>query len=133
MIKQIIFDVGNVLLDFDPAAMISAVTSHPRKAAVLRREIFSHSDWSRLDRGEGEETVLPSIKARLPGELHPLADRLMAHWHESLTPIEETFFIDDSPLNVESAQWCGLTAFQFRRDMGELRTALRARGVPVEP
>ena len=55
MIKQIIFDVGNVLLNFDPAAMISTVTSHPRKAALLRREIFSHSDWSRLDRGEGEE------------------------------------------------------------------------------
>ncbi len=203
MIKQIIFDVGNVLLNFDPAAMISTVTSHPRKAALLRREIFSHSDWSRLDRGEGEEAVLLSMKARLPGELHPLADRLMAHWHESLTPIEEmgelveelyrlnyplyilsnapfrfyafrdripgydrmrgvtlsceegllkpdpalyrrmlerfglrgeeTFFIDDSPLNVESAQWCALEAFQFRRDMGELRAALRARGVPVEP
>ena len=43
------------------------------------------------------------------------------------------FFIDDSPLNVECAQWQGLTAFQFRRDLGELRAALRAAGIPVSP
>ena len=46
---------------------------------------------------------------------------------------EESFFIDDSPLNVECAQWQGLTAFQFRRDLGELRAALRAAGIPVSP
>lgn len=203
MIKQIIFDVGGVLLDFDPAAMVAAATDDPAEAAPLRREIFSHADWSRLDRGEGEETVLRSMETRLPPELHPLAQAVMAHWHESLRPKEnmgelvrelhelgyplyilsnapfrfyqfrdlvpgyglmtgvmlsceegllkpdpalfrrlldrfslreeESFFIDDSPLNVESAQWCGMVAFQFRGDQAELRAALRGSGVPVHP
>lgn len=203
MIKQIIFDVGGVLLDFDPPTMVAAATRDPEAAALLLREMFSHADWNRLDRGEGEERVLESMKSRLPHTLHPLAEDIMAHWHESLRareemgplvcelhslgyPLyilsnapfrfyqfrdlvpgyglmtgvllsceegllkpdpaifrrlldrfglegEECFFIDDSPLNVECAQWQGLTAFQFRRDLGELRAALRAAGIPVSP
>ena len=37
MIRQIIFDVGGVLLDFDPAAMVRAVTDVEADAALLRR------------------------------------------------------------------------------------------------
>lgn len=203
MIRQVIFDVGGVLLDFDPDAMVSAATRDPAAAALLRREIFSHSDWNRLDRGEGEEPVFRSMKNRLPRELWPQADHIRDHWHESLRAREDTgalvcelygmgiplyilsnapyrfyefrdlvpgyglmtgvvlsceekllkpdpalfhrmleryglrakecFFIDDSPLNVESAQWCGWGAFQFRRDLTELRAALRAAGVAVGP
>ena len=203
MIKQIIFDVGGVLLDFDPAAMVAAATNHPADQALLRREIFSHADWSRLDRGEKEETVLHSMKTRLPQRLWPQAESIMANWHRSLRPKEdmgelvwelhglayplyilsnapfrfydfrdmipgyglmteavlsceegllkpdpalfrrvldrfgftprECFFIDDSPLNIEAAQWCGMGAFQFRQDMAELRAALIAAGVPVSP
>lgn len=203
MIRQIIFDVGGVLLDFDPAAMVRAVTDVEADAALLRREIFSHADWSRLDRGEGEERVLSSMKTRLPERLHPQADRIMAGWHRSLRSKEdvgalvrelydrgyplyilsnapfrfyefrdlipgfglmrgvmlsceegllkpdpalfrrlferfalqpsECFFIDDSPLNIEAAQWCGMGAFQFRQDVAELRAALGAAGVPAGP
>lgn len=203
MIKQIIFDVGGVLLDFDPAAMVRAATADEQDAALLRREIFSHADWSRLDRGEGEETVLTSMKTRLPRRLWPQADQIMANWHKSLRskedmgelarevhalgyPIyilsnapyrfydfrdkvpgyelmtgvmlsceegllkpdpalfrrmfdrfgfqpQECFFIDDSPLNIEAAQWCGMGGFQFRQDLPVLRSALQAAGVPVRP
>lgn len=203
MVKQVIFDVGGVLLDFDPERMVRFATDDPADAALLRREIFSHADWNRLDRGEGEETVLRSMETRLPERLHPRAEAIMAHWHESLRAKEETgelaeelhglgyplyilsnapwrflkfrdlvpayglmtgvmlsceegllkpdpalfrrlfdrfglrpgecFFIDDSPLNIEAAQWCGMGAFQFRQDMTELRAALRAAGVPVHP
>lgn len=203
MIKQIIFDVGGVLLDFDPERMVRAATENDADVALLRREIFSHADWCRLDRGEGEETVLSSMEARLPQRLHPQAERILANWHKSLRPKEdmgelvrelfelqyplyilsnapfrfydfrdmipgyglmtgvmlsceegllkpdpalfrllldrygftprECFFIDDSPLNIEAAQWCGMGAFQFRQDLSELRSALRAAGVPVAP
>lgn len=201
MIKQIIFDVGGVLLDFDPQAMVRAVTGVEEDAALLRREIFLHADWNRLDRGQEEGRVLDSMKTRLPRRLWPQADAILAGWHRSLRPMEETgelvrelhdlgyplyilsnapfrfyqfrdlvpgyglmtgvmlsceegllkpdpaifrrllerfslraeecFFIDDLSLNIEAAQWCGLTAFQFRRDLSELRAALRAEGVPV--
>lgn len=202
MVKQIIFDVGGVLLDFDPAAMVAAATQDPADAALLRREIFSHADWSRLDRGEGEEKVLASMERRLPQRLWPQAESILANWHHSLRPKEdvgelagelralgyplyilsnapyrfydfrdlvpgygemtgvmlsceegllkpdpaifhrlfdrfalrpeECFFIDDSPLNIEAAQWCGMGAFQFRQDLSELRAALRDAGVPVK-
>lgn len=202
MIKQVIFDVGGVLLDFDPEAMVAAAAEDPLDRALLRREIFSHADWSRLDRGEKEEVVLSSMKTRIPRRLWPQAESIMANWHKSLRPREdmgqlvrelfglpyplyilsnapfrfydfrdmipgyermtgvmlsceegllkpdpalfrrlldrfgftaqECFFIDDSPMNIEAAQWCGMGAFQFRQDLSELRAALRAAGVPVE-
>ena len=203
MVRQVIFDIGQVLLEFDPGRMVRAVTGDEADGALLRREIFSHADWNRLDRGEEDETVFASMKTRLPERLHPLADQIMAGWHNSVRPKadtgelvrelhemgyplyllsnaphrfrrfqdsvpgfgvmtgvmlsceegllkpdpalfrrlferfglqpEECFFIDDSPLNVEAAQWCGMGAFQFRQDITELRAALRAAGVPVHP
>lgn len=203
MIRQVIFDVGGVLLTFDPGAMVSTVTSNEADSALLCREIFSHSDWCRLDRGGGEEEIFSSMKARLPARLHPQAEALFAHWHESLRPKrevgelaeelfqlglplyilsnapfrfyrfrekipaydrmtgvmlsceegllkpdpelfrrllnrwhlrpEECFFIDDSPINVESAQWCGMNTFLFRDNVPTLRAALRQAGIPVQP
>ncbi len=202
MIRQVIFDVGGVLLDFDPKTMVRAATEDPSDGALLQREIFAHADWSRLDRGEKEEVVLSSMKTRIPQRLWPQAESIMANWHRSLRPKEdmgelvrelhsfpyplyilsnapfrfydfrdmipgyglmaevmlsceegllkpdpalfrrlldrfgltaqECFFIDDSPMNIEAAQWCGMGAFQFRQDLSELRAALRAAGVPVE-
>ena len=52
MVKQVIFDIGQVLLEFDPDRMVRAVTGDEADGALLRREIFSHADWNRLDRGE---------------------------------------------------------------------------------
>lgn len=203
MIQQVIFDVGGVLLDFDPRAMVALATGEEADAQFLLREIFHHSDWSRLDRGaDGEEEIFSSMKSRLPQRLWPAADRIRESWHETLKPKEEmgelareldgmgvplyilsnapyrfyrfqdripcwgkmkgvmlsceekllkpdpalfrrlfdrfdlkpeeSFFIDDSPLNIEAAHWCGLAAFQYRSDMPQLRRALRSAGVEVQ-
>ena len=48
----------------------------------------------------------------------------------SLKP-EECFFIDDAPGNIEGAFETGMPGFVFRGDVGKLRAALIARGVPV--
>lgn len=56
--------------------------------------------------------------------------RLFSRFH--LSP-GECFFIDDSSLNVEAAQWCGMQGFHYQNDIPGLRAALRAADVPVAP
>lgn len=45
----------------------------------------------------------------------------------------ECFFIDDSHLNIEAAQWSGMHACLYRGDISEVRQALSQAGVPLAP
>jgi putative hydrolase of the HAD superfamily len=48
---NIIFDLGGVVFDWNPDAIIGAVFEDPELQAIIRREVFEHPDWSETDRG----------------------------------------------------------------------------------
>jgi len=50
-IRNVIFDVGGVLLQWDPPAFIARVAPDPAQQALIRREIFEHPEWHEFDRG----------------------------------------------------------------------------------
>jgi putative hydrolase of the HAD superfamily len=50
-IRNVIFDVGGVLLSWDPPAFIAKVVPDPEQQALVRREIFEHPEWHEFDRG----------------------------------------------------------------------------------
>ena len=82
MIQNIIFDMGNVLRDYNPALSV-APYARGEDAALLVREIFGGEDWRGLDRGTVTYAELAErCKARLPQRLHPAADEILDHWHE---------------------------------------------------
>ncbi len=89
MIKNLILDMGNVLIEFNPDRFIAGLgVTDPETHALLLREIFRSSEWAALDHGAMEEAeALERICARLPGNLHALAERLVLHWNEPLYPI----------------------------------------------
>ncbi len=60
----------------------------------------------------------------------PAIYRLLCH-RFGLTP-ERTFFVDDSPANVDAARVLGFASHRFV-DAAALRSALIASGVPVSP
>lgn len=49
--RNIIFDLGGVVFDWNPEAIIEAVFEDPELQAIIRREVFEHPDWSETDRG----------------------------------------------------------------------------------
>lgn len=51
MIKNIIFDLGNVLLDFSPAAYLDKLGFNKDKKSKLFSLIFESQEWLMLDRG----------------------------------------------------------------------------------
>ncbi len=83
MIKNIIFDMGNVLRDFAPMRCISPYVKEESDAALLRDEMFGKEEWRLLDRGDlTYDEAVASVKRRLPQRLHAVLDEIIAHWHE---------------------------------------------------
>ena len=90
MIKNIIFDMGGVLLRFEPEHFIARLGITGTDADLLRREVFRSADWVRMDRGtltdvEGTECIC----RRLPEHLHPAAKELICRWeYPEILPME---------------------------------------------
>lgn len=89
MLRNIIFDMGNVLIEYDPARFIRrAGIEDPLHSALLLRELFHSPDWAKLDSGEWtERDLLERVYCRLPEFLHGIARYLALHWDEPLIPV----------------------------------------------
>lgn len=51
MIRNIIFDIGNVLVGYDWRQYLSGFGFAPDKEAVIARAVFGSAEWNELDRG----------------------------------------------------------------------------------
>ena len=51
MIKNILFDVGNVLLDFDPERFLKEAGYTKEQQEIAMRCVFTHPLWDQLDKG----------------------------------------------------------------------------------
>lgn len=203
MIRNLIFDMGEVLLHFDRAYFIRRLGISGADANLLMDQVFYSLEWVLLDRGAMEDPeAIESICRRLPEHLHPAVEALVSHWDEPILPVagmeeligeckalgypvyllsnaslrqhdywnripgsayfdgklisadvkllkpqpeiyhllyerfqirpEESFFIDDSPNNIEGAYQTGMPGFVFRGDVNALRNRLRTLGLPVK-
>jgi len=89
MIRNIIFDMGNVLIRYDPVYFVERTgLESPADRALLLKEIFHSPKWPLLDKGEMTERELEDhVRCILPEHLHKPAHRLIFHWNEPLEPI----------------------------------------------
>jgi len=89
MIKNVLFDMGNVLIRFDRKLFLDRLDVSEADKTMLLREVFANVEWAEMDRGtKTEETALESMCKRLPQRLHDAAETLTLHWDEPLIPIE---------------------------------------------
>ena len=89
MIRNILFDMGNVLIRFDRKLFLDRLQISDADKEVLLREVFASVDWAHMDRGTKTEAMaLESMKARLPQRLHAAAEEMTLRWDEPLIPIE---------------------------------------------
>lgn len=90
MIKNIIFDMGGVMLRFEPEYFIERLGITGPDADLLRREVFRSADWVRLDRGTlTDEEGVRSICRRVPAHLHSAVEELVCRWEvPEILPME---------------------------------------------
>ena len=82
MIRNFVFDMGNVLIRFDPLLFIEreGITDQEDRKIILD-ELFNSVEWAQMDRGILEEkTAEPFILKRFPERLHPAVCNLLYHW-----------------------------------------------------
>ena len=81
MIRNLVFDLGNVLIDFLPRKLAALEQVPAPDTDCFVREVFGGVEWVRLDRGTlPPEEATSSVCARLPSSLHPAARNLIFHW-----------------------------------------------------
>lgn len=90
MIKNVVFDAGGVLLEWNPPRVIAEMYPDPAVQAQIRETIFEHPDWHEFDRGSLTESSAPEHFARLSGRTHDEVRALLRATAESLRPIDGT-------------------------------------------
>ena len=58
MVKNVIFDLGGVVIEWNPDRVLDAYYSDPESRAYMKKHMFQHPDWLELDRGTMHETQL---------------------------------------------------------------------------
>lgn len=89
MIRNIVFDMGNVLLRFDRELFMEVCGVAEEDRELLRRKVFVSTDWVKLDWGTHDEPeAVERMCEGLPARLHPAVHRLVEHWDEPIRPID---------------------------------------------
>ena len=70
MIRNIVFDMGNVLLSYDPKPYVAREIPDPEAGRLLFDACFGGPEWKQLDAGAiSEEEALLSMQSHIPQEL----------------------------------------------------------------
>ena len=87
MIKNVIFDFGNVIARFEPDRTIAAFEDSPEDHEILKEAVFRN--WDGLDDGSIEyEDYQVMTKSLVPERLHPALERLFDKWYTTLPLVE---------------------------------------------
>lgn len=89
MIRNILFDMGNVLIHFDRDLFMTRLGVLEEDKPLLMREVFLSVEWVQMDRGILREAeAAKRIRDRIPRRLHDAADKLVSMWDRPILPIE---------------------------------------------
>lgn len=89
MIRNVVFDMGNVLIRFDPVHFVErAGIENKEDRQALLDAVFHSPEWPLMDRGDLDESDLYEIaRRRLPERLHAAAHELIFSWERPMEPI----------------------------------------------
>ena len=89
MIRNVIFDFGNVLARFEPREMVAQFEPNPHNAELLTETVFDRLYWNDADAGTiTDDETKAAFCARLPQELHAVARNIYDAWPTLLPPVD---------------------------------------------
>ena len=93
MLKNIVFDLGNVLLNFKPKEYLKTITDDSKIREKLYENIFNTDYWLELDRGTlTRKQALNKMIDKYPAQKDTII-YIMNNWVSMLTKKEETISI----------------------------------------
>lgn len=90
MIKNIIFDMGNVILRWDPEYIASKLSVDLNEQKIIKKELFDSRQWQMLDQGLiSKEEALAMIYEQTDKQNHALLKYALYHWYDYFEPIDD--------------------------------------------
>ncbi len=91
MIKNIIFDCGRVIMQYDERYIASFVAEDENDIETLATVAMARKYWNAFDEGTlTEEIYLREVKKELPEHLHGTVEKLSAEWTSHMPPVPGT-------------------------------------------
>lgn len=88
VIKNVVFDMGQVMLRFDREVVIGRLGLPAEDEKLLMNEVFLSKEWEQMDWGEiTDEQGAESICARVPARLRDPVRQIVLHWDEPIVPV----------------------------------------------
>lgn len=90
MIKNIIFDFGNVLLEWNEDKVVSNYSNNKDEQEILKKVIFKSDDWLKLDDGTMDyKQAITLFKEKLPSNLSVRVEEIMNTWYKTMPMNQE--------------------------------------------
>ena len=90
MYKNVIFDLGKVLLNYEPEEYLKSKISETDKISELNKQIFQSEEWIMLDKGTVTEREAINILSKRNSKNAELIKLAFDNWYELLTPKYDT-------------------------------------------
>lgn len=88
MIRNIVFDLGNVLIDYNPNRIINAVFTDEETKSLLLEEIFQSKGWKLLDKGVMNfDDHTQDLVSRYPQYATEI-DWILKNWHKDQPDVQ---------------------------------------------
>ena len=124
---NIVFDLGGVVFNWQPDAILSRVFENPATQHLARTEIFEHADWVALDRGTLDFNQAVDRGAERSGLPQSEIETLFNAVPQSLTPIHDTIDLvrslsssDHKLFVLSNMQFASITYLEETHDIWSL-------------
>lgn len=88
MIKNVVLDMGNVLLDFDPDVSLYKFCSSDEEKECIRKELFKGPEWKLGDKGDiKDKDRFDLVKVRVPEKYHEALRNCADKWTICMNPL----------------------------------------------
>jgi putative hydrolase of the HAD superfamily len=105
-VRNVIFDLGGVVLDWNPVAILQGFYTDEATRAFIKASLFEHSDWLLMDRGVySESDVIARLQQRTGRAADELA-RLLEAVRQSLQPKPDTLALLDRLAQRQVPLYC---------------------------
>lgn len=88
MIKNVIFDMGNVLLDYNPRYSLEKYLDNEADRQLIYKELFLGPEWEEADLGLIRDVDrYPLVALRVPQRLHAPLKLIAENWYDCMSPL----------------------------------------------
>ncbi len=89
MIKNLVFDFGQVMVRFERKYMVERFVTDQDDSGLLQKVVFDRLYWDKLDEGTiADDEVIRLICERIPERLHEDAKNIYYNWIYNIPEIE---------------------------------------------